>query len=260
MSHIAANRASIFWRPRKERKPRKDSKLHGLPKERRALVDKWLFDKGLTYQQVSEACLQMFGLKVSKSSVGRYHEKQAQGKVRRRKEECRKGAGSGVCGKADEEVSGWAREMCIGMLAGRGTPETEEAYQKTLARMTTWALEEMKWPVEDERDLKGVLRVMRILISARREKNEADMTKLARERFEMKAARECFKHLRAEEAKERAHRREEAKWRVSSDEERWPGRGEKDPMMVWNFPDGEIRRLPLMRQQAGPAPNEERED
>jgi hypothetical protein len=237
------------------RKVRRDSKLHGLPKEQRAMVDKWLFDKGLTYQKVSEACLQMFGLKVSKSSVGRYHERQAQGKVRRRKEECRKGAGSGVGGKADEEVGGWSREMCIGMLAGRGTPETEEAYQKTLARMTTWALEEMKWPVADERDVKTVIRFMRILISARRERNEADMMKLAREKFEMKAARECFKYMKKEEAKERARQRQESKWRMASGEERWPGRGEKDPMMTWNFPDGEIRRLPLMRRQAGPAPH-----
>ncbi len=62
--------ARRLWRPSKQRKPRRDSKLHGLPKERRALVDKWLFDKGLTYQEVSAACLKMFGLKVSKSSVG----------------------------------------------------------------------------------------------------------------------------------------------------------------------------------------------
>jgi hypothetical protein len=178
---------------KKERKPRSDSKLHGLGKAQRAMVDKWLFDKGLTYQAVSEACLQMFGLKVSKSSVGRYHERELRGKVRKV---------SGKVGgwvkerKADEEVSRWAKEMCIGMLAGRGTSATEEAYQKTLARMTTWALEEMQWPVEDERDLKGVLRVMRILISVRREKNEADMVKLAWRKFEMKAARECMKHLR----------------------------------------------------------------
>src|SRR5580693_2145588 len=99
------------------RKARKDSKLHGLAKEQRAMVDKWLFDKGLTYQEVSEACLQMFGLKVSRSSVGRYHERKLRGKVRRKKGECRKWAS----GKAEEEVSRWAREMCIGMLAGRGT-------------------------------------------------------------------------------------------------------------------------------------------
>jgi hypothetical protein len=27
-------------------------------------------------------------------------------------------------------------------------------------------------------------------------------------------------------------------------------RGERDPMMMWNFPDGEIRRMPLLRKQA----------
>jgi hypothetical protein len=223
------------------RKVRKDSKLHGLAKAQQALVDKWLFDKGLTYQEVSEACFQMFGLKVSKSSVGRYHDREGQRKVRRKKEECRKGVGSGVSGKADKEVGGWAREMCIGMLTGRVTPDTDEAYQKTLARMTKWALAEMQWPVEDERDVKGVLRVMRILISARRERNEADMMKLAREKFEMKAGRQCL-HLMLKKKNVATD---------GTDFTEQTGRGEKDPMMVWNFPDGKIRRMPLMRQQAG---------
>ena len=37
---------------------------------------------------------------------------------------------------------------------------------------------------------------------------------------------------------------------VGTDETRSPDKGVKDPMMMWNFPDGEIRRLPLMRQRA----------
>jgi len=231
------------------RKVRKDSKLHGLPKEQRALVDKWLFDKGLTYEEVSEACLQMFGLKVSRSSVGRYHDRELRGKVRK----VGGRVGNGASGKADEEVGGWAREMCIGMLAGRGMPETEEAYQKTLAWMTKWALEEMQWPVEDERDVKGVLRVMRILISARREKNEADMMKLAKEKFEIKAGRQCLhlmlkkKNVAIDGTKQAKPARHDGKEGTS--ERRWPDRGEKDPMMTWNFPDGEIRRMPLMRRQ-----------
>ncbi len=201
------------------RKARKDSKLHGLAKEQRAMVDKWLFDKGLTYQEVSEACLTMFGLKVSRSSVGRYHERELRGKVRRKREECRKGGS----GKAEEEVSGWSREMCIGMLAGRGTPNTEEAYQKTLARMTAWALAEMQWPVEDERDLKTVLRFMRILIAARRERNEAMMVELKRRKFETRAARECVKHLQSQRVSEGAGASagSVASW-VASGEERWP--------------------------------------
>ena len=219
------------------------------------MVDKWLFDKGLTYQEVSEACFQMFGLRVSRSSVGRYHDRKAQEKVRRKREECRRGAGSGVSVMADEEVGGWAKGMCIGMLAGRGTSGTEAAYQRTLARMTTWALEEMRWPVEDERDVKGVLRVMRILISARRERNEADMVKLAWRKFETRAAKECFDYLRAQEATNKS-KIQGPKSKVTEapaygQHDEGLRRGEKDPMMVWNFPNGPIRRLPLMRQQAG---------
>ncbi len=206
------------------------------------MVDKWLFDKGLTYQEVSEACFTMFGLKVSRSSVARYHEREARGKVRRKREECRK------------RMNG---EWKMGTL--------EEMYQETLRLMTKWALEELQWPVEDERDVKGVLRVLRILISARRERNEADMVELQRRKFEIKAARECVKYWRSKTAsedmrqsdvtslnRETLQRRERA-WILTQRRE------ERDPMMMWDFPDGEIRRLPLMRQ-AKPAPTKGTQD
>jgi hypothetical protein len=223
-----------LWRPSKQRKPRTDSKLHGLAKEQRAMVDKWLFDKGLTYQEVSEACWQMFGLRVSKSSVGRYHERELQAKVRRKRAECRKGMEKGKAGTL------------------------EENYQECLKRMASWALEEMKWPVADERDVKTVLRFMRVLIASRRERNEENMTRLAREKFEMKAAKESFNYLKEEEAKSRSNvqgpkskvGRRQAYGQCADGLRR----GEKDPMMVWNFADGEIRRMPLMGRQAAPAP------
>src|SRR5229473_6638293 len=57
------------------RKIRCDSKLHGLPVEQRVKVGIWLFEDGFTYKEVVEACLSEFGLKVNKSSVGRYYER-----------------------------------------------------------------------------------------------------------------------------------------------------------------------------------------
>jgi hypothetical protein len=227
-----------LWRESKQRKPRSDSKLHGLAKEQRALVDKWLFDKGLTYQEVSEGCLAMFGLKVSKSSVGRYHER---------------GASARALWKVRRKKGRQSLHPMVGTL--------EENYQYCLKRMAAWALEEMKWPVADERDVKTVLRFMRILIASRRERNEENMTKLAREKFEMKAGRQCL-HLmlnRNGEGKGATGMGpgiEQKQTKVTKHGQRGEGlrRGEKDPMMVWNFPDGEIRRMPLMRQQAEPAP------
>jgi DNA-binding transcriptional ArsR family regulator len=182
----------------RQRKVRRDSILHELPSAQRAMVDKWLFDKGMTYEAVAEGCGRMFGIKVSRSSVGRYYERQ----VLQRTAKVSEGVGKCVSEKAraqsmdaGEELSGWARDMCVGMLEGRGTTDTAEAYRKTLARMTHWALEEMKWVEAGEGDLKGILRVMRILIEARRERNERAMVELRREKFQMGAARECFKHL-----------------------------------------------------------------
>ena len=94
------------------------------------------------------------------------------------------------------EVRGWAREMCVGMLTGLGKLHTDEAYQETLASMAHRAQEEMKWPVEEERDLKSVCRFMKLLIAARQENNEAMMVEVRRKRFQMRAAKECLGHLR----------------------------------------------------------------
>src|SRR5260221_11841334 len=57
------------------RKIRCDSKLRGLPEAQRVKVDAWLFEEGWTYEEVVEGCLREFGLRVSKSSVGRYYER-----------------------------------------------------------------------------------------------------------------------------------------------------------------------------------------
>jgi hypothetical protein len=218
--------------------------LHGLAEEQRAMVDKWLFDKSLTYQEVSQACREMFGLQVSRSSVGRYHEREARGKVRRKK---------GASARAPWKARGMNGEERNRVTEGRQSLHPivgtlEENYQESLKRMASWALEEMQWPVADERDVKTVLRFMRVLIAARRERNEAMMAEVARKKFEMKAARECLhvmirKKTMATDGTDFTEQK--------SGRQR---RGEKDPMMMWDFPDGEIRRMPLMRRQAKPAP------
>ena len=57
------------------RRIRSDFKLMGLPVTQRVRVDAWLFEEGWTYEEVVAGCLRVFGLKVSKSSVGRYYER-----------------------------------------------------------------------------------------------------------------------------------------------------------------------------------------
>ena len=209
-------------------------KLHGLPKEQRALVDKWLFDKGRTYQQVSDGLPNDVRAGGEQEQRGQgTHERvlsaRALWKVRRKREECR-----------------------TGMKGERKTGTLEENYQECLKRMAGWALEEMKWPVADERDMKTVFRFMRVLIASRRERNEAILLDVARKEFETWAAKECIKYLRTAEAKRpsqaQSPRSEVAKGLGQSQHAEGLRRGEKDPMMVWNFADGEIRRMPLLRQ------------
>ena len=177
-------------RYKNERKLRTDSILGGLPAGQRAMVDKWLFDKGMTYSQVAEACGKMFGVKVSKSSVGRYF--QSVSKVQSPKTSASsvepskvgKGAGWGV----SEKVGEWVGET--------GKPLTEEeAYQELLAKVRKMAFQEANLPAE-LRDGKFFCALMRILIAARRERNQAVLAAVERKKFEVWAAGKVLKHLR----------------------------------------------------------------
>src|SRR5260221_342886 len=67
------------------RRIRCDCKLRGLPAAQRVKVDAWLFEEGFTYEEVAGECLRQFGLKVSRSSVGRYYERTSADRVAEKK-------------------------------------------------------------------------------------------------------------------------------------------------------------------------------
>src|ERR1700676_839978 len=124
------------------RKMRCDCKLRGLPVRQRVRVDVWLFDEGRTYEEVVGECLREFGLKVSKSSVGRYYERISADRFAEKK-----------------------RQERMALL-----PELSpaEAYKELLRRIAELAWEEMDQPLEDINH-KVVVRLVRVLIAARRE-------------------------------------------------------------------------------------------
>src|SRR5216684_1087443 len=105
------------------RKIRCDSKLHGLPVEQRVKVGIWLFEDGLTYKEVVEACLSEFGLQVSRSSVGRYYERTSADRF--------------------AEVQREKRTALMPELS------PAEAYEVLLQRIAELALEEMDQPLEE---------------------------------------------------------------------------------------------------------------
>ncbi len=153
------------------RKMRCDCKLHGLPVEQRVKVDAWLFEEGLTYKEVVERCLREFGLKVSKSSVGRYYDRVSTDRF----------------AKAQREK--WEE------MQPRLSPS--EAYEVLLKRIAVLAWEEMDQPLEDINH-KVVVRLVRVLIAARREKHMATRVWVERRKAENRLARECLRHWRRE--------------------------------------------------------------
>jgi len=158
------------------REIRCDSKLRGLPEAQRVIVDAWLFDEGRTYEEVVEGCLSEFGLQVSKSSVGRYYERMS----------------------ADRFAKGREKRMAL-------EPELSpaEAYKELLQRIAVLAWEEMDQPLEDINH-KVVVRLVRVLLAARREKHMETRVWVERRKAENWLAREVLRHWRRE-IKRRPH-------------------------------------------------------
>src|SRR6267154_3169503 len=150
------------------RRIRCDCKLRGLPAAQRLRVGAWLFDEGRTYEEVVEGCLSEFGLKVSKSSVGRYYERMS----------------------ADRFAKGREKRMAL-------EPELSpaEAYKELLQRIAVLAWEEMDQPLEDINH-KVVVRLVRVLLAARREKHMATRVWVERMKAENWLAREVLRHWR----------------------------------------------------------------
>src|SRR6266436_3611403 len=128
------------------RKIRCDSKLRGLPEAQRVKVDAWLFEEGFTYEEVAGECLRQFGLKVSKSSVGRYYERVSSDRFEEKKRQERMAL--------EPELS------------------PAEAYEVLLRRIAVLAWEEMDQPLEDINH-KVVVRLARVLLAAHDEEEAA---------------------------------------------------------------------------------------
>src|SRR6267154_5569969 len=157
------------------RRIRCDSKLRGLPTELRVKVDAWLFEEGFTYEEVAAECLRQFGLKVNKSSVGRYYERVSSDRFEEKKRQER--------------------------LALEPELSPAEAYKELLRRIGTIALELMD---EEVVNSKVVVRLVRVLIAARREKHMATRVWVERMKAENWLAREVLRHWRREN-KRRPH-------------------------------------------------------
>src|SRR5229473_2488932 len=123
------------------RRIRCDSKLRGLPTELRVKVDAWLFEEGFTYEEVAAECLRQFGLKLNKSSVGRYYERVSSDRFEEKKRQERMAL--------EPELS------------------PAEAYKELLRRIAVLAWEEMDQPLEDINH-KVVAMLARVLLAARR--------------------------------------------------------------------------------------------
>jgi hypothetical protein len=173
------------------RKPRKDSILHNLPPEQRVKVDKWLFDKGMSYAQVAESCARFLGVKVSKSSVARYYQRRMEGKIKITSKSKSKSMSGIVSGRGSEammedggkeagspKVSVSEMVSVSKSMSGResGREAWEELYRRFIEGLmdAAWeAMERYEFELKHEgymdlKEARWIVRLMRLIIAARR--------------------------------------------------------------------------------------------
>jgi hypothetical protein len=170
------------------KKPNSNSILHGLKPEQRQQMDLWLFEENVSYSEVVDRCRKMWEVKVPRTSVRRYYEREC---VARRLEEVagpggeRKRLASGLGQRAEEEFS-----IAVGLASKAAANEAMKP--------------------EEHGDLKRLNEMMRMTIAARREVNERNRIALQAERtaqhgrkvallekrFQFSASVECLKHER----------------------------------------------------------------
>ena len=149
-----------------------DSKLNGLPPDKKAKLDGWLFEGGLTYEEAVERCQKELGVETSLAGVYRYYRQESQERLKRAAAQT---AGNG------------------GAAAWRLGISTDELYRELVANTGQMALTATRRKGKTV-GVNHLVQLMRLQISARREANQAQRVALAREKLEFDAATACLAH------------------------------------------------------------------
>ena len=155
---------------------RRDCILANLPPEQRAKVNQWLFDKGLSYAQVAEACGRFLGVSVSKSSVARYYGRVMEGRILR--------------GRVSEPVSQWVSECG----KQQTWPGVYHRFVEGLMDAAWEAMERYEFALKHEgytdlKEARWIVNLMRLIISARRAEHVRTLAMGERAELQWAAAR-----------------------------------------------------------------------
>jgi hypothetical protein len=145
-----------------------DENLGGLPAEGRAAVAKWLFDDGLSLREAAVRCERDYKVKLGKSSLGRFYQRESMERLKR---------------QVSENPA----------ASGNGLAEGEINYRAVLLTMSRMALEKAQNPA-CRANRRVAVEFTKVLVSARREQHEALRVTTMREKFEFDAAAACLLH------------------------------------------------------------------
>ena len=154
------------------RRTRSVSKIGSLPPGQRELVDRWLFQENATYEQVVQRCRDLFHLKLTGTSVHRYRHHCE----RERELQSMSGARPSGDGASDP-----------------ATLTPQERYGRVLDGLEIKAMTLASRPLSKSQS-REFCEMIRVLVSARREANEASRLALIRQKAQYDVAAACLEH------------------------------------------------------------------
>lgn len=148
-------------------KPGRNSTLDRLTPEQQARLNQWLFQEKRTYKEVTERCQSELGMRLSRSVVGRYF---------------------------NREWARWELKRVAGATGSCSAHEdAERKFTEALARLTDYLLEQSR-NLDSDRNCRVVKELTSLLIAARREQSQALRAATKREEFEIDIATACLVH------------------------------------------------------------------
>ena len=169
-----------------QKKPNGNSILHGLPPEQRERVNLWLFEENVGYEDVADRCRKILEVKVSRSSVQRYYEREC---FTRKLEGPACGAGelkkmAATLGRHKEQEYSIAVGVASQVAAAEAMKPEHHANIGKLNEM----LKTMVAVRKEDNDRK------RVELQAERTAQNGRRVALAEKRFQFNASIECFEH------------------------------------------------------------------
>jgi hypothetical protein len=157
-----------------ERKPASYSRLHSLNPAQRKLLDDWLFERNLSYQEICRRGKEKFGFSLNRHSLVNYYHKTQQKR------------------NLDEIIQSANHAKSVVKKLAKNPAETAKAIMNIAGQLAFNTA--VVNAAGQKPDVDNLSKVMDVYLSTRKDDREAGKFELEREQWEFDVARLCFQH------------------------------------------------------------------